>query len=186
MNREETMNKSIARLALSGCAAALAACVTQPPAPSSTLPASLEVPAGQVLALKAQGNGVQVYECRAAQDDATRFSWTLKAPEAKLLDERGSPIGRHYAGPSWELADGSRVVGELKARANSPDANAIPWLLLDAKANYGSGLLAHVASVQRLHTTGGKAPADGCDAAHAGEERRVPYTADYYFYNAGS
>lgn len=180
------MNNRITHLALS-CSALLAtACVTQPSAPTSTLPASLAVPAGQVLVLKAKGDGAQVYECRAAQDDAQRFSWTLKAPDAKLLDERGSPIGRHYAGPTWELADGSRVVGEMKARVDSPDSNAIPWLLLDAKANYGSGMLAHVASVQRLNTTGGKAPADGCDSSHAGEERRVPYTADYYFYNAGS
>jgi len=179
------MNQPIARLALSCCAAALAACATPPPTSGSTLPPSLAVPAGQVLVLKLRGNGVQIYECRAAQDDARRFGWALKAPEAKLLDERGSPIGRHYGGPTWELADGSRVVGEMKARVDSPDGNAIPWLLLDAKAHYGSGVLSHVASVQRLNTSGGKAPADGCDSAHAGEERRVAYTADYYFYSAG-
>ena len=31
-------------------------------------------------------------------------------------------------------------------------------------------------------TKGGKAPATGCDAGHAGQEVRVPYSADYLFY----
>ncbi len=170
------------------CLAALclAACVDRMSvAPAQSYPQDLRVPAGQVLVLKAQATGVQVYECRAGQDDAAHFSWVLKAPEAKLLDERGSPIGRHFAGPTWEAADGSRVIGEVKARSDSPDAGAIPWLLLSAKSNSGTGILGKVLSVQRLNTVGGKAAADGCDAAHTGAEQRVSYKAEYDFYAAG-
>ena len=37
-------------------------------------------------------------------------------------------------------------------------------------------------AIQRVHTHGGKAPAEGCDAAHNGAETKSSYTADYYFY----
>jgi hypothetical protein len=43
-------------------------------------------------------------------------------------------------------------------------------------------VLSRATSIQRLNTKGGKAPASGCDAAHAGQEVRVPYSADYLFY----
>ena len=64
----------------------------------------------------------------------------------------------------------------------SPDGDSIAWLLLVATAHLGEGVLAHVTNIQRLNTKGGKAPAGGCDAAHDGQESRVAYTADYFFY----
>lgn len=88
----------------------------------------------------------------------------------------------HFAGPTWEASDGSRVVGERKAKADAPQASAIPWLLLAAKSHGGDGALAKVSLLQRVETTGGKAPASGCDAAHANVEQRMAYTASYYFY----
>lgn len=48
-------------------------------------------------------------------------------------------IGKHYAGPTWEGKDGSKVVGEVNARDNGPDPNAIPWPLLSAKSKSGTG-----------------------------------------------
>jgi hypothetical protein len=174
-----------ARLALTVLATCLAGCAAHAPPPAaSSDPDALAVPAGSVLVFKARGAGVQIYDCRAAADDASRFAWALRGPEAQLLDERGAAIGRHYAGPTWDLADGSRVAGEVKARSDSPTAGNIPWLLLEAKGNAGSGLLSTVSAIQRLHTEGGVAPAEGCDATHAGAMARVPYKADYSFYAA--
>jgi len=46
----------------------------------------------------------------------------------------GNKIAKHYAGTTWESNDGSKVVGEVKAKDNGPDPNAIPWLLLSAKS----------------------------------------------------
>jgi hypothetical protein len=46
----------------------------------------------------------------------------------------------------------------------------------------GNGVLSRVTKIQRLNTKGGKAPASGCDSIHAGQEVRVPYSADYLFY----
>ena len=102
-----------------------------------------------------------------------------------MLDNQGNKVGKHYAGPTWEANDGSKVVGEVLAKDNGPDPAAIPWLLLRAKANAGSGIFSRITNVQRLNTQGGKAPADGCTQAKAGTELRMPYTADYYFYAPG-
>lgn len=162
-------------------AALLAGCKDSPAARTDDIPENLRVPAGEVLTLQARATGVQIYRCSAGKDDPARFEWSLTAPEAGLFDRAGKQIGKHYAGPSWEAADGSKVVGEVAARA-SPNPNGIAWLLLKAKSTQGSGTFAAVRYVQRLHTAGGNAPLDGCSQATAGREARVPYSADYLFY----
>ena len=58
----------------------------------------------------------------------------------------------------------------------------MPWLLLAAKDHAGNGVFSHVTSIQRLDTTGGKAPAGASSQTKLGEKLRVPYTAVYYFY----
>ena len=151
---------------------------------NDVIPDSLRPPVGQVLALAVRGTGVQIYECKAAKENPSQFSWTLKAPEADLKDLSGKPVGKHYAGPTWEASDGSKVVGELVAKRDAPDSAAIPWLLLRAKSTSGSGVFSAIASIQRLQTSGGTAPAGGCDSSQTGKESRVPYSAVYRFYKA--
>jgi hypothetical protein len=151
---------------------------------AGVIPEKLRTPDTQKLSLEAQASGVQIYTCSATKTDAARFEWAFKAPEADLFDKAGKKIGTHYAGPSWESTDGSKVVGEVKAKDDGPDPSAIPWLLLGAKSTSGTGVLAGTLSVQRLNTVGGKAPADGCDAAHAGKEARIAYKATYAFWVA--
>ena len=149
-----------------------------------TIPDNLKVPATQTLSLEARAAGVQIYDCKPGKDDPARFEWVFRAPEADLFDAAGKKIGQHYAGPTWESNDGSKVVGEVKARDDGPDVNAIPWLLLSAKSTSGTGVLGQTVSVQRVQTVGGKAPAGGCSQAQSGQEVRVPYSATYYFYGA--
>jgi hypothetical protein len=152
-----------------------------PAGDAGDIPAPLQVPPGETLTQRVHAVGVQVYRCTSDKNDAARFTWLLTAPEAALFDHSGIEIGKHYAGPTWEARDGSKVVGEVAARV-SPDPSAIPWLLLNAKSTTGSGIFTKVRFVQRLHTVGGNAPPDGCDQAAAGTERRVPYSAEYWFY----
>jgi len=152
--------------------AALAACSTTPRPAAVAVPESLKPAAGE-LAMIVSAKGVQIYECRDSQ-------WAFVAPEADLFDASGKRIGRHYAGPQWEAADGSKVAGSVKARAEAPQAGAIPWLLLEAKSLGGEGAFSKVTSIQRVATHGGVAPAGGC--APAGARLRVDYTADYYFF----
>ena len=64
----------------------------------------------------------------------------------------------------------------------SPDADSIAWLLVNIVGHEGNGVLSKATTIQRINTKGGKAPATGCDASHAGQELRIPYSADYVFY----
>jgi hypothetical protein len=107
----------------------------------------------------------------------------LKLPRknAELWNEAGQKVGRHYAGPTWEGNDGSKVLGEVVERANAPDADAIPWLLLKATSSEGAGAFSTVTYVQRLETVGGVAPTEGCSEPTAGVEQAVPYRATYAF-----
>lgn len=158
----------------------LAACAGTPAAP---VPAAL-VPAGETAVARVAARGVQIYECRAKVGAPSGAEWAFVAPEAELLDASGYTIGRHYAGPHWEDADGSKLVGSVKARADAPAARAVPWLLLNAKSVGGAGRFAKVTSIQRINTVGGVAPAGGCDVTTLGKPARVPYTADYVLFAA--
>jgi len=164
-------------------ASATTSAAAQTPIPAPSTPDAIAVVGTPVL-LKAAAKGVQVYACKAKEGAPTTFEWTLTGPDAQLFDDKGQPIGKHYAGPTWELGDGSKVIGKVHGKVDAPDPSAIPWLSLDAKETKGTGLLTHVKNIQRIGTVGGKAPATGCDAAHAGAETRVDYTATYYFYGS--
>src|SRR6202044_1429693 len=145
-----------------GCfAAILAGCAGHKPMPPSNVPPAIQVPGPAVLTGELHGSGVQIYECRSSAPGAAQFAWSLQAPAADLSDRSGKDIGRHYEGPTWEAYDGSKVVGDVTARADPPGAaapgatapapNAIPWLLLRAKTNVGKGIFGKVLWIQRLH-----------------------------------
>ena len=150
----------------------------------SDIPPALAAPAGQQAVLVLSARGVQIYACRPVPGDPAKFEWAFQAPEADLFDPRGTKVGHHYAGPTWELTDGSNVIGRLKAKADAPDGKGIAWLLLEASEHHGTGALDKVLSIQRVSTVGGKNPAEAADQSKAGQERRVEYTATYVFYVA--
>ncbi|MET3346965.1 hypothetical protein ABIF52_007346 [Bradyrhizobium japonicum] len=104
------------------------------------------------------------------------------ASRSRRFSPEGKTIGHHYAGPSWELADSSAVVG--KAIGNAPGATGadIPWLKLEVASRRGSGVLTPVTTVQRINTHGGKLEGS-CDKA--GEFKSAPYSADYVFLKKG-
>jgi hypothetical protein len=140
---------------------------------AQTAKESIDVPPHSRLLLRAVGSGDQVYAC-------VNGNWALKAPDAKLLNEEGSVIGRHFAGPTWQLDDGSRIKGKVVAKQVAPDATAVPWLLLESVG--GTGRLGAVRFIQRTGTHGGNAPDGSCSQSAM---RRVPYTATYSFYEVG-
>jgi hypothetical protein len=141
-----------------------------------SIPDNLKPPANETLILQAHAVGDQIYVCNAS-------SWAFSRPDAKLLDDSGKQIGSHFAGPTWEYSDGSRVMAK-QAAAATPDSNSIPWLLLKATDHQGEGVMKRVTSVLRISTKGGTAPADTCDNQHKGREARSHYTAAYLFYSS--
>ena len=160
------------------CGALLLAACASAPAP---VPLAISVHSGNGLRYRAAAKGVQSYRCEARSAGTTEFAWVFTAPRAQLYDDAGTEVGTHFGGPTWQLSDGSRVVGAVLEKTPSPDGS-IPWLLLQAKSSDGAGKLAGVQYIQRTETKGGTAPSDPCDAAHAGEMRDQTYTATYLFY----
>ena len=155
--------------------------VARAPAPAP-VPQALAPRGRHTLLESIAARGVQVYECRADGGSPTGSRWVFVAPQADLYDAAGAQVGTHYGGPHWEAADGSRIVGAVEARAEAPQADAIPWLLLSAKSVGPDGRFAKVTTVQRVNTSGGVAPARSCATGALGATERVPYTADYLFY----
>lgn len=145
------------------------------------VPEKIKAPAGEEVILQVHASGSQIYVCQAGTDG--KFAWTFKAPEAELRDTQGAIVGRHYAGPTWRLNDGSEVMGKAVAQVDSPDSESIPWLLVTATGHSGDGLLSHVTSIQRIHSKRGQPPPAGdCDFSKQNIEMQSSYTADYYFY----
>jgi len=146
------------------------------------VPDILKTPIDQVVLLESKAEGVQIYECKSPQVNSLKFEWKFKAPEADLYDTNGNIIAHHYAGPTWESNDGSKVIGVVKEKYSVPDAKAIPWLLLSAKPASNAGTFAQISSIQRINTEGGQAPTEGCNQTQLGKEARIPYKAVYRFY----
>jgi Protein of unknown function (DUF3455) len=146
-----------------------------------SLPAAAEVPSaiaapGETLVVTAHAVAAQVYECKS--NSAGKLAWQFREPIATLLID-GKTVGRHYAGPTWEMSDSSAVSAKVSGRAAGAAPGDIPLLKLDATAWNGSGKLNGITTIQRLNTHGGSAEG-ACDSS--GAFLSVPYSADYTFY----
>jgi hypothetical protein len=168
---EQTLFPDVTRAGIAAMVLAVA-CMT-PGSVAQAVKDSIDVPPHSKLLLRAIGRGDQVYGC-------VNGSWVLKAPDARLLDQEGSVIGRHFAGPTWQLNDGSWVKGKAVAQQVAPDATGVPWLLLESID--GTGRLRAVRFIQRTETDGGRAPDGSCSQDAI---RKVPYAATYSFYEVG-
>jgi hypothetical protein len=154
---------------LAGPAAAEVSTTTPPAVPSNF------AVAGRAVILTVHAEGAQIYQCRT--DAGGRTSWVFREPIAALMSD-GKTVGRHYLGPTWELADGNAVKGKVSASAPGTTAKDVTQLKLDVVERRGAGVLNDAALVLRLNTHGG-ALEGACD--HAGEFRAEPYSADYAF-----
>ena len=181
--------------------------VTPPPVPSD-----IRVLPGNKAFLVGHAVGTQNYIClpcpnpttpAASCPDTSGFAWLLFTPEATLFNDRDKPVIFHFFSPNpdedgtiratWQHSrDASVVWGGRAIPSSDPDfvaPDAIPWLLLpmggtQAGPKRGDTLTA-TTFIQRLNTSGGVAPADGCSQlTDVGKKAFVPYTADYFFYKA--
>ena len=139
---------------------------------------SIQVETGNKLAFHVHARGVQIYRWNGG-------TWDFVAPRATLYAEDSffGEVGTHYVGPTWESKSGSKVEGRrVPGTGCTPEASAIPWLLLSRFSLNGPGIFNSVTFIQRVNTTGGIAPTT--PGVLLGEVKEVPYTAEYYFYKA--
>jgi len=162
-----------------------------------SVPADIQVPDGNDVFLVGHAIGTQNYVCLPS-DTETKF--VLFTPQATLFGDEGDQLTTHFFSPNpfengtvratWQDSrDTSAVWGQAVRSSADPDfvaPGAIPWVLLQsvgAQAFGGEESLVATTFVQRLNTTGGVAPASGCDSsADVGKQALVPYSADYFFY----
>ena len=142
-------------------------------ASAAEVPDALAV-TGDVVVLRVHAEGAQIYQCKS--DNAGHLIWQFREPIASLFNDDAT-VGRHYAGPSWQIGD-SVVVGKAVARSRGATAKDIPWLRLDVIEHRGDGKLQDVSAVQRINTRGGNLEGR-CQSA--GALRAVAYSADYIF-----
>ncbi|CAB4243225.1 conserved exported protein of unknown function [Methylacidimicrobium sp. AP8] len=174
------MPKRLYRLLLAGLGlffpiAPLSRAAQLPPQPSLPLPHSAR------LVWVARATGVQIYKAQGPAGSPGALRWVFQEPEATLEDPAGNKIGRHFRGPCWEAADGSRIEGAGPPLAQVPGRTAadVPWLVVPVKSTGPAGVLSAVTRALRIDTLGGAAPAT--PPTRAGEIARVPYRAIYLF-----
>ena len=155
------------------------------------------MPAGHTLYLRGSATGTQNYVCLPT---ASGFGWAFFGPQATLF-QFNTQIITHFLSPNpdeqnlpratWQHSqDTSRIWGNAVASSSDPKfvkPGAIPWLLLEvvgADRGPGGGTrLTKTTYIQRIRTSGGVAPATGCDdRANVGAKALVPYETDYLFY----
>src|SRR5262245_31642410 len=106
-----------------------------------TVPAGLEVPAGNQVYLVGHGVGTQNYECQPTGAPG-HVAFVLFTPEATLFDDQPAQLITHFFSPNpvengvvrvtWQdSADTSTVWARAIASA-TVDPKAVAWLLLQA------------------------------------------------------
>lgn len=156
--------------------AAIVSALAGSTASSETL-GGLPFPGGERIAL-VHAQGSQIYECKG--NGQTSLAWQFREPIATLI-QSGKTMGRHYAGPVWEFADGTVVSGKVTTQAPGASASDIPHLMLTVTSATGNSPLAFARTIVRMSTKGGLATGP---CPRPGELMSVPYSADYAFFDA--
>ena len=135
--------KHTTTLFAAAAAALLSACAASPMMPTmmvdnAALPEAVRVPMGQKVMMSTTGVGEITYECREKKEMAGAHEWAFVAPVATLYGSGRKVVGKYYAGPTWESADGSKVTGKQLAVAPASAGN-IPLQLVKAEPAMGAG-----------------------------------------------
>lgn len=167
---------------------ALSACgsmsLSSTPYSQAAFPASIQVPAGNRVAMETVGVGDITYECRDRANAPGQTEWVFVGPKAVLNDRAGRAVGSYYGPPAtWESADGSKLTATQLAVAPAGEGN-LPLQLVRANPATGQGAMTGVTFIQRVALKGGVAPATPCTTANRGARTTVRYQADYIFWKA--
>jgi hypothetical protein len=155
-------------------AVSLASLLASPTQTLAQVPAAIAA-AGESVVAAFHAEGAQLYECKLGT--ANNLIWRFREPIAALILDNKT-VGTHFAGPNWQLFDGSGVRAETVSSVPGATPDDVPWLKLKVTEQRGDGTLSRVSTVQRINTRGGAAQGS-CETA--GTYRSVPYSADYLF-----
>ena len=157
---------------------------------------SLQVPAENTPFREGAAIGTQDYICLPS---SSGFAWTFFGPQATLFNKRNEQIITHFLSPNpfengtpratWQDSEDTSKIWGLTVAPVTVHPDAIPWLLLHVVGGQngptGGSKLSATTFVQRVNTVGGVAPSTGCAASEdVGKMALVPYSADYFFYQA--
>lgn len=201
--------KKVLMVAVSGALFSLAAFAQSGVAGSALepdVPIQLVPPAGNVMFLKAHAVGTQNYVCKAVVGGP---SWTMLGPQATLFfipkgktADLGQQVATHFLSenpeanndqqPTWQSSVDSSAAWAVRVAISADPAyvapNTIQWLLLQVNGTRtgpnGGDYLAQTTYIQRINTSGGLYPTEGCNSVTLGIVKMVPYTADYIFFRA--
>ena len=189
-NTANTSSRLVPAAVALAAAALLTACGTRAPSGAGTmfsqdsLPAAIQVPAGNRVAMETVGVGEITYECRDKANAPGQTEWVFVGPSAVLNDRSGNKVGTYFGPPAtWASNDGSRLTATQLAVAPAGTGN-LPYQLVKANPAMGSGAMTGVTFIQRVALKGGVAPAAACTTANKGERQIVKYQADYIFWKA--
>jgi len=172
--------------------------ITPPPVP---LDLQVDLAANEAF-LEGHAVGTQNYICLPTDDS---FQFMLFTPEATLFDSvDGKQVTTHFFSVNPNPSDGGKIRATWQHSKDtstvwggnaipSTDPNfvapdAIAWLLLPAAGvkngpKPGDNILSVTTFIQRLNTSKGLAPSEGCaELKDVGNKAFVLYTADYFFY----
>lgn len=189
-NTANTSSRLVPAAVALAAAALLTACGTGASSAAGTmfsqdsLPAAIQVPAGNRVAMETVGVGEITYECRDKANAPGQTEWVFVGPSAVLNDRSGNKVGTYFGPPAtWASNDGSRLTATQLAVAPAGAGN-LSYQLVKANPAMGAGAMAGVTYIQRVALKGGVAPASACSPANKGERQIVKYQADYIFWKA--
>jgi hypothetical protein len=210
------VRRAIAVVFLLGCVLGVAVAANAQKLSSPSTPTTITPPAGNVLYLSGSAIGTQGYVCLPTSTGASWTVNNSRPQATLFVKVFGrdvqvmthflspdtnpnlnAPTPLPFGSPTWQSAGDSSVVWAKSltsipagSDASCSHAGAISCLLLQSIGSQegpaGGGLMTRTTYIQRLNTTGGVAPTEGCAVAgDVGKQKLVPYTADYYFFRAG-
>jgi uncharacterized protein DUF3455 len=203
----------VAALVLGGAFSAVTHAMAQN-VPSPATPLDITPPLGNTAFIVGHAKGTQGYICLPkdgaaswtvanARPEATLFD-SFFGQDVQIITHflssdtnpnEFAPDPLPFGSVTWQSSfDSSMVwaqaVGSINPGSDSscPNSDSIKCLLLQSIGSQqgpaGGKIMTKVSYIQRLNTTGGAAPVDGCSTSDdVGHQTLAPYTADYYFFH---
>jgi len=161
-----------------------------------SVPAEIQVPAGNEAFLLGHGVCTQNYAC-VPSPSVGHVDWVLFTPQATLFSDLGEQLITHFSSldpdepgivrVTWEDSQDTSTVWARATGVATVSPTAIPWVRLEvvgrALGPTGGTTLFDTTFIQRVNTVGGLAPSTGCNLpTDLGHKAFIPYTADYFFF----